>query len=649
MTTRLDMSVGPVQGFVSQSRRTRDLWGSSYLLSFLSAHAMQGARGTGGLIDPAVVDEDPLFRWVSGRGNGEAPRIGSVPNHFVVLVNGDASHVAGAAIQALDDAWKCVCEAVWERFVAHGTSAGNGTERIWNRQVEAFWEVTWTAGLEADGGELLQRRKHWRSRRPPDEPGDKCTVMHDLQELSGHVGAESQASRKQQDEFWRRVRRGLGPLDMEDNERLCAIALVKRLFPKVSLRALGWEIDTAHWPSTVYVGAVPWIRRVVDKVPRRAREYAEAISENADARVLAERRPSFARLDAEAAGDFAKLDANYFHREFVRSERLCPLADDAASRARERLAGLLGAICEAKDAGGRPVGAPPAFYALILADGDRLGRMVGELGRAQVGRALSTFTNEVSQTVREHDGVAVYAGGDDVMAMLPAPTALTCAASLSVGYRAAFKGRSGATLSAAVVYAHVRLPLRSVLHEARRLLDDVAKDGNGRDSLAAAVLKPGGLHCQWTTTWRRTGPGDASQSAVDLVRRLVDHLADSATEPGLSSALIYRLRETLAMLCGWDRWRPGHWGTLPAELDARQFLRAEIVHSLAVRMGGGAEDRADELTDLVWRVLGPSRARGDGNGTADDAVRSAGVTEVGVDAVLLSRFLADPGNKEGAR
>ena len=45
VTTRLDISVGPVQGFVSQSRRTRDLWGSSYLLSFLSAHAMRGARG----------------------------------------------------------------------------------------------------------------------------------------------------------------------------------------------------------------------------------------------------------------------------------------------------------------------------------------------------------------------------------------------------------------------------------------------------------------------------------------------------------------------------------------------------------------------------------------------------------------------------
>ena len=47
--------------------------------------------------------------------------------------------------------------------------------------------------------------------------------------LSGHVRARHA---RQQDEFWRRVNRHLGELDLRDNERLCAVALVKRLFPK---------------------------------------------------------------------------------------------------------------------------------------------------------------------------------------------------------------------------------------------------------------------------------------------------------------------------------------------------------------------------------------------------------------------------------
>ena len=135
-------------------------------------------------------------------------------------------------------------------------------------------------------------------------------------------------------------------------------------------------------------------------------------------------------------------------------------------------------------------------------------------------------------------------------------------------------------------------------------------------------------------------PGGDPLSAVKLLGDLIGHLADRETEPGLSAALIYRIRETLATLCGWDRWRPGDWGSTPAGVDVRQFLRAEIVHSLAVRMDGGAETRADELTDLVWRVLGPSRARGDGAETPDDAVLSDNVTEAGIDALLLARFLA---------
>ena len=122
------------------------------------------------------------------------------------------------------------------------------------------------------------------------------------------------------------------------------------------------------------------------------------------------------------------------------------------------------------------------------------------------------------------DGVPVYAGGDDVLAMLPMPRALDCAQALSDAYRSAFAdtdAKENATLSAAVVFAHIRLPLNHVLGEAHRLLDDVAKEGNGRDSFVAAVLKPAGPYCQWVTTWTRSGPdgpvradGSASRTAL---------------------------------------------------------------------------------------------------------------------------------------
>ena len=639
MTTRLDVSIGPVQGFVSQSRRTRDLWGSSYLLAFLSAHAMHGADVAGGRIVQPAVTEDPLYRWVSGNPTDKPPRIGSVPNHFVIELDGDAGdarRVAEAADGAFDAAWMRVCDAVWDRFVQHVCEAGNETEAIWQRQVRGFWDVSWTAG-PSGGGNLLARRKHWRSHRRSAEPGDKCTVMHDLQELSGHVRP---GGGRQQKRFWERLGGRLGKLDLRDNERLCAVALVKRLFPKpeTAAAALGWPIDAARWPSTVYVGAVPWMQRVAEAVPDQAREYAAAVRSSAGGDVFPMERPAFTSLSVPTAGDFLKLDANYLHREFVTSERLCPLIGSAVEGVRGELDERLRNLYAARDPEGRQLGPPSAFYALLLADGDRLGKLVSKSGGAVVSDSLASFTRTVPETVARHHGVTVYAGGDDLLAMLPVRDALKCAAAVSNAYRAAFAETDAgnqSTLSAAVVFAHVRLPLRSVLDEAHRLLDDVAKDGNGRDSLAVAVLKPGGLHCQWVTTWTR--PVSGGVGAVTLIGDLVRQLGRNATEAGLSSALVYRMRETITALCGWDRWRPGAWGDVPVGVELRRFLHAEICHSLDVRMGDDAKELADSLTDRVCAMLGRSHA-------TDDSAAKAGF-----DALLLARFLADSAIQEAGR
>ena len=356
MTTRLDISIGPVQGFVSQSRRTRDLWGSSYLLAFLSAHAMHAAHGAGGEIVRPKVGKDPLYRWVSGDRHGPPPHIGTLPNHFVVKLRGEVRSVADAAVAALVKAWKRVCDAVWTEYVESASSAGDATETIWRRQVHEFWEVIWTAGTFHENGNLLARRKQWRTHRPPDEPGDKCTVMHDLQEISGHVRARS---RRQQDEFWCQMRRRTGKLDLRDNERLCAVALVKRLFPRVSHRALGWRVDAAHWPSTVYVGAVPWMERVVQAVPDRAQAYATAVRQAASNDMFPMQSPLFPGLNVEAARDFLKLDGNFLHREFVTDKRLCPLVDESCPDIRDRLTDLLYSLYAASDGDGNPLGPPP--------------------------------------------------------------------------------------------------------------------------------------------------------------------------------------------------------------------------------------------------------------------------------------------------
>ncbi len=596
MTLRLDISIGPVQGFVAQSRRTRDLWGSSYLLSFLAGHAMRGAEEAGGRIVRPVVEEDALYRWIKGdrTGGAEALKIGSLPNRFAVDVDVDAQAVADAAVAALRNAWVRVCDAVWKEFIADAREPGSDTRAIWDRQINAFWEVVWTAGAAEDG--LLARRKHWRSQAPSLEPGEKCTVMHDLQELSGYSRSTSDAGPEGRDRFWESVRERTGALDLKDNERLCAIALIKRLFPKVAEEALGWKVDRSRWPSTVHMAARPWLRRVESLAPDQARDYAEHVKQSARKDILSERLPPSLGRGPSATGDFPRLDANWFHCAAVEDEGRgrCPLKP-GEEQARPDLAKRLKRIQDTKDQAGRRLGPPSSFYALLLADGDRLGRLVSETGGEWVGRALETFTSAVPKIVSEHGGETIYAGGDDVLAMLPVPQALQCAAQLAESYRSAFGRKAGATLSASVVFVHIRYPLGSAIRDAHRLLDNVAKDQNGRNSLAAAVLKPGGLNAQWATTWYRPYPDDSTGSSVDLIQKLADGLGTASSASDMSSALLYRIRELLVRLGGWGAWHPGSWGTMPEGIDLLAFLRAEIGHSLMV----GGDESAVATVSLV--------------------------------------------------
>jgi len=83
---------------------------------------------------------------------------------------------------------------------------------------------------------------------------------------------------------------------------------------------------------------------------------------------------------------------------------------------------------------GRAWTGPTPYFAILLADGDRMGatlaKLVREADLRAVSRALADFTRRASAIVAENYGVTVFAGGDDVLAFLPVDTALRCARAL---------------------------------------------------------------------------------------------------------------------------------------------------------------------------------------------------------------------------
>lgn len=525
-TRILHFTLGPVQGFVAEARRTRDLWAGSFLLSWLAGQAMRAVEDRGGTIVLPDVRDDPLMRAIRQPPDAWGPAVGSLPNRFKAHVSTEVD--PKLCRTAIGNAWRNLADRVWTRFVEPVMSQGRGTQQIWDRQVDGFWDIAWVVGDDpGDGSDRawLDRRKNWRTYRPPVEGGDHCTLMGDWQELSGFVRARDKNT---QDAFWtvlqERVSTATGnPLNLDKRERLCAMALIKRLFLHVAEDAIGWTPsfdgrNVVHWPSTPRLAATAWLDLALRTAPEAARTLVEIAKKTG--RDHAE--PALADGNA-----LSRIGGQLLYRDGIENSPV----DELGNADRTQLVQAYEALAQAA---GR---SPSPFYACLLMDGDSVGKLLGEHAEARVAEALASFAARVDARIRNARGYTVYAGGDDLLALMPID-ALEAAIDLRGEYVQAFAdaGIETATTSAALVFAHFHVPLRQVLRHAHEQLEDAAKDGNGRDSIAVSVLSQSGMLRQWVSAWSR-------QEAPEPPPKLLDKCAPSfaGTVPG---RFFYKVRTT---------------------------------------------------------------------------------------------------------
>lgn len=266
----LDFTLAPVQGFVGQARRTRDFWAGSYLLSYLSAHAMNAVQRAGGSVVFPFVENDPLMLAVSGaaipssrRDNGA--RIASLPNRFSAECP-DPVQCGKLAAEAVNTQWHRLALMVWRevrakllqnlqhRELLPELANADALPATWERQITNHWETYWVAGAGEAG---IDQRKNWRHMHLFSEQGEVCTVCGERVVCFGEGLPRWQARR-----LWysggggdivdclnNRGDRWDLALDEEGAERLCAVCMVKRVFPYVAKSVIGWDVQVS-FPST---------------------------------------------------------------------------------------------------------------------------------------------------------------------------------------------------------------------------------------------------------------------------------------------------------------------------------------------------------------------------------------------------------------
>lgn len=248
----------------------------------------------------------------------------------------------------------------------------------------------------------------------------------------------------------------------------------------------------------------------------------------------------------------------------------------------------------------------PLYLAILHMDGDHMGRRLSECKEKAQHQKLSydlaVFAeNDAPETIKRHKGTLIYAGGDDVLALLPLRTALPCANELRIKLAEAIG--EGASASAGIALMKANLPLDGAMEDARQA-EKIAKDGFGRDAVVIRDSR--------STAIRETG------AKWGEVADMVGELQNAFDQKGgwLSSSIGYDVRAA----------SPALWGkSVPAE--ARAFELRRLLKRRTDPKTEGKEGKIDTLAEPLVQ-LGETH----------------GWDRLG-DWMILARFLASGGGR----
>ncbi|WP_028885421.1 type III-B CRISPR-associated protein Cas10/Cmr2 [Teredinibacter turnerae] len=559
MSTEMEFhfTIGPVQAFVAQARRTRDFWAGSFLLSYLSGVAMVAAQKGGAKILFPKPDKQFLSAIRREASPQSLPSQGSIPNRFSAEVT--ETFNATAVTDAVHSAWCALAKLIWEGDLE--SIATPETRVVWQGQVEHFWDITWVITPQNANALALETRKNMRTQYPPEQAGHKCALMAGWQELSGSLKPGKAHVR----EFWQTVKNTVKHKDIRPDEPLCAMAYIKRRFChyfadlKVESHGFylhGWKVPVSV-PSVALMAAVPEIAhigRTLVTAPSQELSTFESQWKAAGGQ-YGERSSLPKELQAIQDRMATKLclDGNAWHPLVYQSPTTYELKPEKCAQTKKALTALYRRM---------ELNPPSPFYAVLMMDGDSLGTQMSDPGKPKsISEALKTFTSSVKDIVDDAMGYLIYAGGDDVLAILPLDTATQCAIDIRQWYMQCFadvnserKKNTAAqdrepiitSISAAIIYTHFKTPLTKILLAAHHVLDHCAKEGAGRDALAIRVEKPSGRALDWAQPWAHALIEDGTALAItaQFTKTLFGEVADAEA----SNSFIHKLRDRLQTL-----------------------------------------------------------------------------------------------------
>ncbi len=620
----LRFQLGGVQDFIGQARSTRDLWSGSYLLSWLMAAGMKALAwevGPDAVIFPNLKGQ-PLFDlhlrdclWsqltLNGKNGWDHVKPASknqlttpnLPNAFLAVVPQDRAAELGKLVaDAIQAEWEAIAENCWDHLDQAGMIPEDESDYCkadrkvrFNHQIShqlsLGWQATpWPESLDAAlalANPFTYDMPIRIARSRVEAVIRYATQTMPVADRDGryYVGGDSgpkdqlnniglgwsvilAASSWQLDatrslrsfDAWSTGTRRIGTFQNKDtlNGQTEAVAGGREWFDTAQNKGGAWKMLFKH---DDWLGAAALVKRVWHLAHLKEKWGLPTDSKEMpipDTRQIA-------RGERDGDGDAAEAvekggGDNYF--------AILALDGDSIGEwvSGKKTPAIRDQVSDYTDAGGQ-VGQGALKYFQDHGGGAEFlstSRPLSPSYHLQFSAALSNFAlHFAGRIVQNFQGRLIYSGGDDVLAILPAFTALDCARALRAAFRGEDPGMPGmaspapgyltlddcaddfkrpipfilpgsaADCSVGIAIAHFKSPLQDTVRAAQAA-EKRAKKLPNKAAVAITVMKRSGETVEWSARWE-----DAGVQAATI-------LHDALNNQTVSSKFPYRLGELIS-------------------------------------------------------------------------------------------------------
>jgi len=524
----LHFTIGPVQSFISQARKTKDLYAGSCILAKLCKAAITAAKAEG-LVLMFPVLSDTEFK-----------NIKSIPNRFVASLSVEKTddelrkigeNIKDAVFKELKNiAEKSITEARKDKYKSNEQLANLNTEsmisKAFDTQLEQCLDIQWLfipyteekyhlayRLIDKLMGAVKNTRTFAQYQYEENEYGErgrKCSLDGERNALFFGKGSFVGTKEKPKSLFQATNAIELSEcpdVHLRKNEGLSAVSFVKRFydtskegkdFPSIAEVALMHIVSEKLKPKSL-VESSPKDRTEEQK--QALNRFKDAFSQQKIAlELLAEDKPFFLKFGGDFKTSFPPDEWQFLYEENINEENL------KDEHQRHEVKRRFNDIKTAYKNSGKIL---CRYYAILAFDGDRMGKWLsGEYledksklkdFQVSLSEKLRTFAQKAAEIVVDPKGATIYAGGDDFLGFINLDSLFEVVNDLRVEFdksvnqviKKEFSLTDDFTFSAGITVAHYKTPLNTVLNEARAA-QETAKNEGDRNAFAIKIMKHSG-------------------------------------------------------------------------------------------------------------------------------------------------------------